>query len=212
MIELNKIEYGERSGYSEMFEWAEQLPIKNVNPLGKFVQFSEQYPGRIIRAKNIKNIVGITTINTGSKVSNPNYWPYRYLLNEFGDLYLKEDTIACSKKEYDSTNEFSYMSTYPKQVHLPIVNSNYDESKKYLERTNRLEWSTVTILGKVIVEDDGNCEQGKYCTLYNGNDETKYGIAQPAKEDDQLKIYVLERLSNHTILVYFTPQIYLDIK
>ena len=128
MVDIKNVDYGEHLGYSEMFEFAEQRPINNVIMLGKLVQFCPEYPNYIIRARNTKNIVGITSINTAYRASDPDEWPYRYLQNEYGDLYLKEETIAKAEKKYDSINEFSYLSTFESTVHVPIDNNIYDET------------------------------------------------------------------------------------
>lgn len=211
MYSIKNIEFGENFGISEMFEWAEQIP-QEIVPLAKFVQFSPNFPRGIILAKNTNNIVGITTINTAVRASNPNVYPYKYLINEYGDLYLQAKEIAYAQKTYDEINEFSYLTTKRKVVHIPIVNEYYDENKEYVPRSNRGEWMTVTLLGKVILEDNGKCKAGEYCTVYSGDDPKLIGTAQPATNEDKFKLYVLERLSEHTILVLMVPQIYSDNK
>ena len=80
---------------------------------------------------------------------------------------------------------------------------NYDPDKKYIVRSHRNEWCQVTLLGKAIIEDNGECKAGEYCTLYSGNDREKIGTVVPAKEDDEFKLYVMNRVSNKTILVFF---------
>ena len=79
----------------------------------------------------------------------------------------------------------------------------YDPDKKYIVRSHRNEWCQVTLLGKAIIEDNGECKAGEYCTLYSGNDIEKIGTVVPAKEDDEFKLYVMNRVSNKTILVFF---------
>lgn len=201
------IEFGERFGYAEMFEWAEGVDLKS-QLLCRLVQFDENFPHCIIPAKTIKNIVGITTINSGGKVSNPHIWPYKYILNEYGDLYLRKEEIGFAHQEYDAVNEFSYLKTESKTVHMPINNPDFDEEQKYIPRTNRIEWIQVTLIGKAILEDDGTCEAGQYCTLYKGKDKNLFGTVQLAKPTDKFKLPVLGRISDHTILVFYIPQIY----
>lgn len=213
----NEIEYGERMGFSEMFEWGEESLINqtksdksknNIVYHCKLVQFNDKYPNTVIRARTTKNIVGISTINSCITASNPNIWPYAYVINEYGDLYLQNKDIGEGKKTYDPINEMSIMQTYKKQVIVPLKNPEYDLNKLYVKRNFRNEWCNVVILGKAIIEDNGKCKPGKYCTLYKGNDENKYGTVIPAKKNDDFKLYVLQRLSDNTIIVFFTPQIY----
>jgi len=208
------IPYGELFGISELFEWGEEIKIDKEHPedqiqfICKLVQFSEQYPHTVIRARNTKNLVGISTINSEIKASNPQEWSGKYLMNEYGDLYLKQEDSAYGVKEYDSVNEFSYISTKQKTLHIPLINSNYDPDREYLPRTKRPEWVTVTLLGKAIIEDNGQCKAGEYCTLYKGDDEKLFGTVIPATDEDTFKLYVLQRISDHTIIVFYQPQIY----
>ena len=61
---------------------------------------------------------------------------------------------------------------------------------------------------RIIIEDNGKCEAGKYCTLYKGKKDRYFGTVIPAKSTDKFKLYVLGRISEHTIIVLMTPQIY----
>lgn len=203
----NRISYGNKFGFAEMYEWA-NFPDTNINVLGKLVQFSKEFPDKIEIAKNTHNIIGITSITSGFQASNPDDWPYKYIFNEFEDLYLKKEDIAISNKEYDPIMEFSYLSTKKQQIYVPIENEYYDESKQYIKRSYRKEWASVILLGKAIVEDDGNCKEGEYCTLYQGEDNSKFGTVIPATDIDSFKLLVLQRLSEKSILVFMAPQIY----
>lgn len=211
MLDLQNLEFGEQLGYSEMFEWGEQINTEFPYHC-KLVQFSEEKPNTIVRAKSTKNIIGISAINSGIKADNPNSWPFKYVINEYGDLYLRKTDIAEASKRYDAINEMSFLETHKKEVILPVINPSYDSSKEYIKRQNRNEWCIVTILGKAIIEDNGKCKPGKYCTLYKGNDNRMIGTVIPAKKTDKFKLYVLDRLSDHTIIVLFTPQIYSNNK
>ena len=203
---ITNIDYGDKFGYSEMFEWGEVVD-SNVSKISKFVQFSEKHPHTVILARDTSNIVGVSTMIAAYVASNPTQWPYKYVFNEYGDLYLEEKNIGIGEKAYDSVNEINYMQTHQQKVFMPIVNPNYDSNKQYIPRTSRNEWTRVTILGKAIVEDNGKCEPGKYCTVYTGDDKTLYGSAMPCSKKTNIKFYVLERLSEHTILIFITSKI-----
>lgn len=193
---------GNKFGYAEMYEWY-SVPDADICPFGRLVQFNSELPFTIEFATNYKKIIGVSTINSVEKSDEPKYWPYRYLFNEYGDIYLEKKIIASASKEYDELEEISYIKTSKEEVLTPIVNKNYDPDKKYIVRSHRNEWCQVTLLGKAIIEDNGECKAGEYCTLYSGNDREKIGTVVPAKEDDEFKLYVMNRVSNKTILVFF---------
>ena len=203
---ISNLTYGDQFGYAEMFEWGEVVD-QNVSKISKFVQFSKDYPRAVVLAKDDSNILGVSSMSPAYLASNPDEWPYKYLFNEYGDLFLEEKTIAVGEKEYDSVNEFAYMSTSGQKIFSPIINPQYDNTKTYNKRTLRNEWVKVTILGKAIIEDNGKCKPGEYCTPYIGQDEKMYGTAIPCTDTTNVKFYVLERLSEHTILIYMTPKI-----
>jgi len=206
MLDLQNLEFGEKLGISEMFEWGEQISQEFPYHC-KLVQFDKENPHCVIRARNTNNIVGISSIGSGIKASNSNIWPFKYIINEYGDLYLRKTDIGEALKKYDSINEISYLETYKKSVILPVINPNYNDNNEYIKRSSRSEWCTVTILGKAILEDNGQCIPGQYCTLYQGENDRMFGTVIPAKETDKFKLYVLNRLSDHTIIVLYIPQI-----
>ena len=145
----------QKFGFSEMYEWVE-VPPKNVSRFGKFVQFD----------------------NVDS--DNPEQWHMKNISNEYGDLYLKKERLAVGSKVYDQLNELSYITTYPYEHHIPIENDKYDSTKQYVKRTSRAEWIRVNLLGKVIVEDNGECVPGQFCTPYTGKLIKYMGTAIPS--------------------------------
>ena len=74
-------------------------------------------------------MIGVTSMMTSHVASNPSEWPYKYLFNEYGDLFLEEKNIGVGEKVYDSVNEFSYMSTHKKTIYTPVKNPKYDKEK-----------------------------------------------------------------------------------
>lgn len=190
----------QKFGYSEMYEW-EEVP-DNKNRLGRFVTFSTQYPDRIVAVnKDSQYILGVTTVNSVIDSDNPNEWKYKNLCNEYGDLYLKKEKLAVGQKIYDQLNEMNYIQTRPWEHFITIDNKYYKPDAKYVKRTSRAEWIRVNLLGKVIVEDNGKCEAGSWCTPYTGKLKERFGTAVPATEKSKNKFYVLERLSSNTILI-----------
>lgn len=188
-------------GYSEMYEWSEKPEVT----FGKFVQFSnikDKYHC-IVPATNVDAIIGVSTINAQIVSDDPNEWFLKYAFNEYGDLYFKNENIAVGKKEYDDVNELSFIRTQSQSIYVPVLNDEYDKSKQYIKRTARQEWVRVNLIGKCIVEDDGNCVPGQYCTLYTGDDTSKFGTAIPANDKTTHKWYVMNRVSPKTILILY---------
>jgi len=192
----------QKFGYSEMYEW-EEVPGSNAR-LGRFVTFGKKSKNKITKVnKQDQYVIGVTTVNSVIDSDNPDEWKYKNLCNEYGDLYLRKEKLAVGEKVYDQLNEMNYIRTRPWEHFVTIDNKYYDSSKKYTKRTNRGEWTRVTILGKAIVFDDGKCEAGGWCTPYSGKLKENYGMAVPADEKSVNKYYVLERLSEKTVLILF---------
>jgi hypothetical protein len=187
-------------GFSEMYEWADPSKSK----LGIFVTFDKEIPNRILPfgENNNTDVLGVSTINSVIESDNPKHWKFSYMCNEVGDIYLKKEKLAVGQKIYDQVLELNYIQTRPWEHLIPIENKYLDKNLKYIPRTNRQEWVRVNILGKVVVRDNGECKPGEYCQPYNGKLIEDFGIAVPASEDNPLKkFYVLERLSEKTILI-----------
>ena len=188
-------------GFAEMYEWADIPEIK----FGRFVQFSNEKDKThcIKYATDADKIIGVSTINSCIISDNPEEWFLKYAFNEYGDGYFQKKQIAVAEKQYDDINELSYIKTSSKEVYAPLINDFFDPDKTYIPRYNRQEWSRVNLLGKCIVEDNGQCVAGEYCTLYQGNNKEKEGTAIPANDTDNNKWYVLNRVSEKTIFILF---------
>ena len=49
-----------------------------------------------------------------------------------------------------------------------VTNLSYDANKIYVPRAMRREWTPVSLLGKVLVRDNGECKPGQKCDCLNG--------------------------------------------
>jgi hypothetical protein len=190
----------QRFGFSEMYEW-DELPEPNCR-LGRFVTFSEKNPDkiRLVKGSN-ENILGISTVNSVIDSDDPAEWKYKNMCNEYGDTYLRKEKLAVGQKVYDQLNEMNYIQTRPWEHFIPIENQYYNKDAQYIPRTKRVEWIRVNLIGKAVVEDNGKCEAGKYCTPYTGKLKEKQGTAIPAEKNGKNTFYVICRLSEKTILV-----------
>ena len=192
----------QKFGYSEMYEW-DDLPAPERR-VGRFVVFSKNDPAKIKAAsKENDDVIGVTTVNTCAESDNPEEWKYKNMCNQYGDLYLKKEKLAVGEKVYDQLNEMNYIQTRPWEHFIPIENRFYNKDLKYVKRTNRQEWIRVNILGKCIVYDNGKCNPGEWCTFYKGKMKEDAGMAVPATEKDTQKWYVIERLSDTTVMILY---------
>lgn len=192
----------QKFGYAEMYEW-ENVP-ENDRKLGRFVTFSANDKSKIVPVnKQDQYVIGVTTVNAVAESDNPDEWKYKNLCNEYGDLYLRKERLAVGEKVYDQLNEMNYIKTRPWEHFVTIDNKYYNKDAKYVKRTNRAEWTRVNLIGKCIVYDGGKCNPGEWCTPYTGKVKANYGIAVPADEKSINKYYVIERLSENTVLILF---------
>lgn len=187
-------------GYSEMYEWSELFKY-DIVPYGRFVTFDDNDPGKIRLGHISDYIIGVTTINTVCTSDNPKEWQGKYLCNEYGDCFLQEKNKAVATRTWDEELEFPYIATVKETEVVPVINDEYDSSKEYKKRTDRPEWIRVNLLGKCIVEDNGECQPGKFCTVGEN------GIAYPTDTSYGMpyvnKWYVLGRLTEKTIMIFF---------
>ena len=190
----------QKFGYTEMYEWSE-LPLQE-NRLGRFVTFDKNNPNKINLAHDDDYIVGVSTICAQDTSDDPQEWKYSYMCNEYGDLYLQKERLAVGTKQYDQFKEMNYIRTYPWEHYIRIENKQFNKNLQYVPRTRRQEWIRINLLGKVIVKDNGKCLPGQFCTVYNGKIKELFGTAIPYNDKNiNKKFYVLERLTENTVLI-----------
>jgi trimeric autotransporter adhesin len=202
---MEKSEYINPVGFSEMYEWSE-IPFES--PFGLFVKFDHRkgrHPNRIVPTNDATDVIGITTVQSVDTSDNPDKWKYAYLCNEVGDKYLQKETLAVGTKQYDQFNEISYIKTSPYEHFIQVPTQNYRPDVEYVPRTKRKEWVRVNLLGKVIVRDDGTCEAGQYCQPYIGKEKKKYGTATISDDSLGWKFYVTQRITENTIEILNSP-------
>ena len=183
-------------GYSEMYEWSELFKF-DIVPYGRFVTFDNNEPGKIKLANNNDYIIGVTTINTTITSDDPEEWQGKYLCNEFGDILLQSRDRAIAVNGYDDIEELPYIATIKDTEVVPVINDSFDDQLTYVKRSDRNDWIRVNLLGKCIVVDNGECDPGTYCTVDTN------GCAKPVIESSINKWYVISRLTENTILIFF---------
>ena len=160
--------------YSEYFEWSDGNPDNEIRT-GRFVTMTGK---KIKLATSIDDyIIGVVTANA-SIVGNSyeDSWNGRFMTDVYGNLLYE-----------DKTDDEGNVTTWFKQ------NPDYDPSQKYIPRSQRPEWSTVGMLGQLVVDDDGTCEVDGYCKPNNN------GIA--TKADSGYR--VIDRIDDTHILIIF---------
>ena len=76
-------------------------------------------------------------------------------------------------------------------IQVTRVSDNFDPNISYTPRSQRKEWTTVGLLGKIHVRDDGNCVEGEKCSCENG-------IAVPGTD-----WFVMKRVSPNVIKILY---------
>lgn len=76
-------------------------------------------------------------------------------------------------------------------ISVSVENPDYDPNVVYIPRSQRPEWSPVSLIGKVYVRDEGRCTIGDYCDTDNE------GKAIPG-----IKYAVLSRSSDNVIRIF----------
>lgn len=186
-------------GYSEMYEWKnnpDNLECKN----GLFVQFSADEPEKIEKY-NGGVLCGVTTMCFTALSDNPVEWCGKSKTDSTGSYVREKKYIAVGSKVYDQSQEINIVRTFPYKIYKKVDTEEYDKEREYIPRINRIEWQAVTINGKCIVQDDGTCKAGGFCTPLVTDDYSKAGLATEAKDVNAPKFYVLKRLSDNTILI-----------
>lgn len=147
--------------FAEFFEWADGNP-DNEDRRGKFVTLD----GEKIKLANtdddyILGVVSATPCVVGNASSEE--WHNKYLVDEFGIKMTREVEITESIDE--STGKI-----IPAHTEIQyILNPEYDDSREYISREFRQEWSPIGLHGQLIVVDDGTCQVNGYCSpMVNG--------------------------------------------
>lgn len=130
--------------FAEYFEWADGNP-DSEDRVGYMVQVNGD---KIEIAENLENCIGIVT-GTAAFVADSGYleWHDRFLRDEWGRcIYEINEDGERVKKE----------------------NPEYDNTKIYIPREQRKEWSPVGLLGKVLTRQDGTLKVGGFAGCKNG--------------------------------------------
>lgn len=140
--------------YAEMFEWLDENQL-NEDRIGKFVTLD----GDKIRLANEKDTYILGVVSGNASVIGDSYadqWAYMYEQDVFGrPIY---ETVAIPE-ERDENGDLIVEEHTEKQLK---VSSKYDNTKKYIPRNERPEWTAIGLLGKLVCLDDGTAKVNDY--------------------------------------------------
>ena len=187
--------------YAEYFEWKDG----NVNSEDRVGYIVTLDGDKIVKAKAGDDILGIisgcaTVIGDNAEWN----WQGRFERDEFGRIIYDQveqfiDTPdpdwAPNPEKLDE--EVPMIKKSLGYFPVPRENADYDPTKEYANRSNRPEWDTVGMMGKLYVRDDGTAAINDYVTVSATTD----GVA--TKAENRTCMRVMERVNDHIIRVCF---------
>lgn len=154
--------------YAEYFEWKDGNP-DNEDRRGSFVTLD----GEKIRFATADDdyILGVVSANPcieGDVYSDD--WQGKYLTDVFGQRLTQTVHIPARYEEQEitdpETGETTTENVLIEDEHDAVqwvLNPDYDPEQEYISREDRKEWTSIGLMGKLVVIDDGTCEVNGYC-------------------------------------------------
>lgn len=154
--------------YAEYFEWKDGNP-DNEDRRGRLVTLD----GEKIRLATADDdyILGVVSANPcieGDVYSDD--WQGKYLTDVFGQRLTQTVHIPARYEEQEvtdpETGETTTENVLIEEEHDAVqwvLNPDYDPEQEYISREDRKEWTSIGLMGKLVVIDDGTCEVNGYC-------------------------------------------------
>ena len=187
--------------YAEYFEWKDGNK-DSEDRVGYIVTLDGD---KIVKAKAGDDILGIisgcaTVIGDNAEWN----WQGRFERDEFGRIIYDqvEQFIDTPDPDWEPNpekpdEEVPMIKKSLGYFPVPRENADYDPTKEYANRSNRPEWDTVGMMGKLYVRDDGTAAINDYVTVSATTD----GVA--TKAEGRTSMRVMERVNDHVIRVCF---------
>lgn len=178
---------GNGADYAELFEWTDGNPNAE-DRVGYLVALEAD---KIRLAEPGDDILGVVSGTVGVLGDNAAWsWKSKYLRDDFGRILY--DSVEVFEDVPDiTTGEVTKKSLGFYQQ--PRINPEYDPTQVYQPRTERPEWSSVGLLGKLHLRDDGTAQVNGYVCVGAS------GVATASTEKTNLR--VLSRVSDTVIRV-----------
>ena len=184
--------------YAEFFEWADGNP-DNEDRVGCFITFSSGNKIRIADPGD-EYILGVSSgepfvLGNG----DCDVWTGMLLRDEFRRVITEPaPKMIVDEETNDLVEAKDENGNIIHEGTRPVLNPEYDDTKKYINRKDRPEWCPVGMLGVLAVRDDGTCEVDSYCTIGPN------GIAVKAWNNSITKKYrVIKRNSDNVVEIVF---------
>lgn len=151
---------GGGADYAEYFEWLDGNP-NNEDRRGMTVVFEGD---KVRLANDNEQPVGAVSSNP-SFVSDAawNHWAGKYILDEFGNVKT-EPAIVCRWYDEENVAQTRYLDdcnpeelpeNYETQeTQRPIINPEFDETIRYVPRSQRKEWAPIGFIGKIKIREN----------------------------------------------------------
>jgi hypothetical protein len=150
---------GGGADYAEMFEWEDGNP-DNEDRIGLCVKLSENKIKLMEENDDISLILGVVS-KTGGFIGDAAElkWNKKYLKDDFG-RYLEEEYYIYNWTDEDGKFHSYAHDDVPSELIVPesketiksnrrILNPEYNPSDEYIPRSNRIEWETIGLFGKI---------------------------------------------------------------
>ena len=112
--------------------------------------------------------------------------------------YIDEETKEVKTREVEIVVGHHYEEVEGEyEGTRPILNPDYDPTKEYVSRFDRVEWSPIGMLGVLAVLHDGTAEVNEYVTVNNE------GIATKCTRDTRNSYRVIKKVSDKVVEVIF---------
>lgn len=166
--------------YAEYFEWLDGN-LNNEDRTGYLVELIADK----IQMANGTNILGAVSANPCLIGDAGFEYHDKYLTDNLGRYYYQDVAPTFDEEGYQ-------IGEWHKSKTEKVLHPAYDSTLEYIPRSQRKEWSTIGLLGKLRVIDDGSCNIGEYI-------EARDGIAIPSKAKTRLQ--VMRRIDTNVIEV-----------
>jgi hypothetical protein len=128
--------------YAEFFEWADGNP-NDEDRTGLFVAMDGTDKIKIANCGD--EIIGIVSASPAVVGDNADDWQGKFLTDIYGRLQY--ELVEVKDPETGKTHIEEH----------PVLNPDYNPELEYVSREDRQEWSTIGLVGKLVVKDDGTC-------------------------------------------------------
>lgn len=171
--------------YAEFFEWQDGNPDKE-DRAGYFVKLIGDKIAKTDEFDTPLGVISAMPAIIGD--SGEMHWQGKFVTDDFGRVQYHDVLIPAVTDEDGNIIE---EERYELQ---PILNPDWDNTREYVPRLKRPEWSTVGVLGKLVVYDDGTLQPGDLC---------RAGAGGKAVKSISNGYPVLKRVSEDKVLIWF---------